>query len=67
PHDFDGAWHRYQDKDSDFAVRVIDDKHLAVQVHSRLVERQIKRAIKTVYSEEGIELKKQQLMEGFDL
>ncbi|MDP6275565.1 MAG: hypothetical protein QGF69_01460 [Candidatus Marinimicrobia bacterium] len=67
PHDFDGAWHRYQDKDSDFAVRVIDDKHLAVQVHSRLVERQIKRAIKNVYSEEGIELKKQQLMEGFDL
>lgn len=67
PHDFDGAWHRYQDKDSDFAVRVIDDKHLAVQVHSRLIERQIKRAIKDVYSEEGIDLRKEQLMEGFDL
>jgi hypothetical protein len=67
PKDFDGAWHRYEDKDSEFAVRVIDDRHLAVQVHSRLIERKIKHAIQDVYSEEGIELKKQQLMDGFEL
>ena len=67
PKDFDGVWHRYEDKDSEFAVRVIDDRHLAVQVHSRLIERKIKHAIQDVYSEEGIELKKQQLVDGFEL
>ena len=67
PNDFDGSWHRYKNKDTKFAVRVIDDKHLAVQLHSRLIERQLKQAIQDVYSEEGIELRKQQLLEGFDL
>ena len=67
PNDFDGSWHRYKNKDTKFAVRVIDDKHLAVQLHSRLIERQLKQAIQDVYSEEGIELRKQQLMDGFEL
>ena len=67
PNDFDGSWHRYKNKDTKFAVRVIDDKHLAVQLHSRLIERQLKQAIQDVYSEDGIELRKQQLLEGFDL
>ena len=67
PKEFDGSWHRYEDKETDYAVRVIDNKHLAIQSHSRLVEKRIKQAIQDVYSEEGIELKKQQLMEGFDL
>jgi len=63
----DGSWHRYKNKDTKYAVRVIDDKHLAVQLHSRLIERQLKQAIQDVYSEEGIELRKQQLMDGFEL
>ncbi len=67
PHNFDGKWHRYKNNDTRFAVRVIDDNHLAIQLHSRLIERQIKQAIQDVYSEEGIELKKLQLLEGFDL
>jgi len=67
PFDFDGSWHRYQDRDSEFAVRVIDDRHLAVQINSRRIERQLKQAIQDVYSEEGIELRKQQLMDGFEL
>jgi hypothetical protein len=67
PNDFDGTWHRYRDKDSEFAVRVIDDKHLAVQISSRRIDRQLKQAIQDVYSEEGIELRKQQLMDGFEL
>ena len=67
PHDFDGKWHRYKNNDTRFAVRVIDGNHLAIQLHSRLIERQIKQAIQDVYPEEGIELKKLQLLEGFDL
>jgi len=67
PDDFDGTWHRYKDKDTEFAVRVIDDSHLAIQLRSRAVDKKFKQAIQDMYSEEGIELRKQQLMEGFDL
>ncbi|MFQ6678211.1 MAG: hypothetical protein ACE5D0_07795 [Fidelibacterota bacterium] len=67
PDDFDGTWHKYKDKDTNFSVRVVDDKHLAVQMRSRAVEKKLKQALQDMYSEEGIELRKQQLMDGFDL
>ncbi|MCH7613233.1 MAG: hypothetical protein IIB95_08785 [Candidatus Marinimicrobia bacterium] len=67
PDDFDGIWHHYKDKDTKFSVRVIDDRHLAVRMISRVVEKKLKQALQDMYSDEGIELRKQQLMDGFDL
>ena len=67
PKEFDGSWHRYEDKDTKFAVRTIDGFHLATQSTSKVMDRKLKQAIQDVYSEEGVELKKQQLMEGFEL
>lgn len=67
PDDFDGIWHHYKDKDTEFSVRVVDDKHLAVRMRSRVLEKKLKQALQDMYSEEGIELRKQQLMDGFDL
>ncbi len=67
PDDFDGTWHHYKDKETEFSVRVVDNKHLAVQMRSRAVTKKLKHALRDMYSEEGIELRKQQLMGGFDL
>jgi len=67
PDDFDGIWHRYKDKDTEFSVRVVDDKHISVRMRSRAVEKKLKQAFQDMYSDEGIELRKQQLMDGFDL
>lgn len=67
PKEFDGSWHRYEDKVTSFSVRVIDDLNIATQSTSKVMDRKLKQAIQDVYSEEGVELKKQQLMEGFEL
>lgn len=67
PKDFDGTWHRYEDKNSQYSVRVVDDKNMAIQLKSVLMERKRKQAFLDVYSAEGIDQKKLQLMEGFDL
>ena len=67
PKEFDGSWHRYEDKDTKFAVRTIDNMNIATQSFSKIMDRKLKQAIQDVYTEEGIELKKQQLLEGFDL
>lgn len=67
PREFDGVWHHYQDDRTVMKVRVADDLHLQVQLIGAGIIDQLYQAIEEVYSEEGIELKKQQLMEGFDI
>jgi len=48
-------------------VRVLDDWNLAINLRGLIVESDLRRAIEQVYSEQGIEYKKIQLMESFDL
>ena len=58
---------RYQDFNTEMNVRVLDDWNLAINLRGLIVESDLRRAIEQVYSEEGIEYKKVQLMESFDL
>ena len=67
PNEFDGAWHHYQDSNTEMNVRVLDDWNMAINLRGLIVESDLRRAIEQVYSEEGIEYKKIQLMESFDL
>ena len=67
PSEFDGTWHRYQDSNTEMNVRVLDDWNMAINLRGLIVESDLRRAIEHVYSEEGIEYKKMQLMESFDL
>ncbi|MFQ6612719.1 MAG: hypothetical protein ACE5D2_06415 [Fidelibacterota bacterium] len=67
PKDFDGVYHQYTDSKTEMKVRVIDDLHIQVQLHSKTVEKQMQQAINEMYSEEGIEYQKKQLLQGIDL
>jgi hypothetical protein len=67
PKEFDGVYHHYSDSKTEMKVRVIDDLHIQVQLHSKKVEKQMQQAIEEMYSEEGIEYQKKQLLQGIDL
>lgn len=67
PKEFDGTWHTYADTETEMKVRVVDDFHVTVQMHSLKVEQKLRQAIEDVYSEEGIENRKQELLQGIDL
>lgn len=67
PKEFDGVYHHYADSKTEMKVRVIDDMHIQVQLHSIKVEKQMQQAIEEMYSEEGIEYQKKQLLQGIDL
>lgn len=67
PKEFDGTWHTYVDTETEMKVRVVDDFHVMVKMHSLKVEQKLRQAIEDVYSEEGIENRKQELLQGIDL
>ena len=67
PNEFDGTWHRYLDNHTEMNVRILDDWNLAINLRGLVVEQDLRNAIEHVYSEQGIEYKKMQLMESFDL
>ena len=67
PNEFDGTWHRYLDGHTEMNVRILDDWNLAINLRGLVVEQDLRNAIEHVYSEQGIEYKKMQLMESFDL
>ena len=67
PNEFDGTWHRYLDDNTEMNVRILDDWNLAINLRGLVVEQDLRDAIEHVYSEQGIEYKKMQLMESFDL
>ncbi len=67
PREFDGIWHRYQDENTEMKVRELDNRHIIIDLRSLAVEKKLQQALNDVYSDEGIEEKKQKLMEDFDL
>lgn len=67
PSGFDGVSHEYQDEKTTMAVRVLDKKSLVIHLRSVEVESALNEALYKVYSEEGLELKKQEILKGFDL
>lgn len=66
PKEFDGVYHHYTDSKTSMKVRVVDDMHLMIRLSSREVERKLRQAINEMYSEEGIEFQKKQLLQGLD-
>jgi hypothetical protein len=67
PQNYDGVWHQYRDSQTEMKVREVDERHLVIDLRSLAIERRLQQALQEVYSEEGIEQKKREIMEGLDL
>lgn len=67
PKEFDGVYHHYADSRTGMKVRVVDDEHILVRLKSNKVDGKLRQAINEMYSEEGIEYQKKQLLKGIDI
>ena len=67
PKEFDGVWHIYQDNNSTYKVRELDERNLKVEMASLKVGQKIDAAIEDMYSKQGIEYKKRIMVQGIDL
>ena len=67
PKEFDGVWHIYQDNNSTYKVRELDERNLKVEMASLKVSKKIDTAIDDMYSKQGIEYKKRIMVQGIDL
>ena len=67
PKEFDGVWHIYQDNNSTYKVRELDERNLKVEMASLKVGQKIDAAIDDMYSKQGIEYKKRIMVQGIDL
>jgi len=66
PREFDGVYHHYSNSKTAMKVRLVDDSHIRVSLHSLEIEQKFRQAIKEMYSEEGVEFQKKQLLQGID-
>jgi len=67
PKEFDGVWHIYQDVNSTYKVRELDERNLKVELKSLKVVDKLEKAIDDTYSKQGIEYKKRLMVQGIDI
>jgi len=67
PREFDGVWHIYEDKNSTYKVRELDERNIKVEMLSLGVTDKIEKAIDDTYSKQGIEFKKRLMVQGIDI
>ncbi len=67
PREFDGVWHIYEDKNSTYKVRELDERNIKVEMLSLGVIDKIEKAIDDTYSKQGIEFKKRLMVQGIDI
>lgn len=67
PSGFDGVAHEFQDDKTVMGVRILDKQNLAINLRSVEVEAALNEALYKVYSEEGLESKKREILKDFDL
>ena len=67
PKEFDGVWHIYQDVNSTYKVRELDERNIKVETKSLKVVDKLEKAIDDTYSKQGIEYKKRLMVQGIDI
>lgn len=67
PKEFDGVWHIYEDVNSTYKVRELDERNLKVELKSLKVVDKLEKAIDDTYSKQGIEYKKRLMVQGIDI
>jgi hypothetical protein len=67
PREFDGVWHIYEDANSTYKVRELDERNIKVEIMSLKVKKKIEKAIDDTYSKQGIEYKKRLMVQGIDI
>ena len=67
PHEYNGIWHRYKDQNTGMSIQEVDDLHLIVKQKSNKMSTHLEKAIRDMYSDEGIEYRKQLMMKNIDL
>lgn len=67
PKEFDGVWHIYEDPNSTYKVRELDERNIKVETKSLQVSDKLEKAIDDTYSKQGIEYKKRLMVQGIDI
>lgn len=67
PKEFDGVWHIYEDINSTYKVRELDERNIKVEMTSLRVNDKLEKAIDDTYSKQGIEYKKRLMVQGIDI
>tara|TARA_B000000460_G_scaffold83718_1_gene58386 strand:+ start:18 stop:854 length:837 start_codon:yes stop_codon:yes gene_type:complete len=67
PKEFDGVWHIYEDVNSSYKVRELDERNIKVETKSLKVVDKLEKAIDDTYSKQGIEYKKRLMVQGIDI
>ncbi len=67
PKEFDGVWHIYEDVNSNYKVRELDERNIKVETTSLKVADKLEKAIDDTYSQQGIEYKKRLMVQGIDI
>tara|TARA_B100000809_G_scaffold249130_1_gene280061 strand:- start:339 stop:1175 length:837 start_codon:yes stop_codon:yes gene_type:complete len=67
PKEFDGVWHIYEDVNSSYKVRELDERNIKVETKSFKVVDKLEKAIDDTYSKQGIEYKKRLMVQGIDI
>ena len=67
PKEFDGVWHIYEDVNSNYKVRELDERNIKVETTSLKVVDKLEKAIDDTYSQQGIEYKKRLMVQGIDI
>ena len=67
PHEYDGVWHLYKDQQTEMRIQEVDGSHLIVEQKSTVLEEHLQKAIRDMYSDEGIEYRKQLMIKDVDL
>tara|TARA_Y100001970_G_scaffold292310_1_gene433061 strand:+ start:1890 stop:2663 length:774 start_codon:yes stop_codon:yes gene_type:complete len=67
PKEFDGVWHIYEDINSTYKVRELDERNIKVEMTSFKVNKKLEKAIDDTYSKQGIEYKKRLMVQGIDI
>tara|TARA_A100001037_G_scaffold7735_1_gene7683 strand:+ start:645 stop:1418 length:774 start_codon:yes stop_codon:yes gene_type:complete len=67
PKEFDGVWHIYEDVNSTYKVRELDERNIKVEMTSFKVNEKLEKAIDDTYSKQGIEYKKRLMVQGIDI
>ncbi|MBT3216195.1 MAG: hypothetical protein HOD97_04180 [Candidatus Marinimicrobia bacterium] len=67
PQSFNGLSHAYTDENTMMKVRVLDNSHLMITLNGYQISNALQDALYKVYSEDGIDLKKEQILQEFEL
>jgi hypothetical protein len=67
PQNYNGVTHSYSDQHTFMAVRVLDNSRLMFTMSGHAISLALQNALIAVYSEEGIDLKKEEILKDFEL